>query len=236
MLAGSNAVFHVWGIDDTCALTYVWHYFDLSIPGNNDPWLTLTNVQPPPAANKIGPYSVVVTSVGGSVTSYPAYLSIVSGPMPSALKVQAGADVAFSNFVYWVGGPGPATQQWQFKGQDIPGATNTTLTLTNVQPEQTGPYSVFVRNRGGSVITSNAWLTVQGPARLWGLDWGPSGAHFHVSGSPNTTYRVDASRDFLNWLEIVTTNAPNCGTFEVFDPAAATFDWRCYRAVQPFQP
>ena len=36
--------------------------------------------------------------------------------------------------------------------------------------------------------------------------------------------RIDASRDFQDWFEILTTNAPTSGTFEVFDSDAAAFE------------
>jgi hypothetical protein len=43
-------------------------------------------------------------------------------------------------------GLGPLQYQWKFKGDDLPGATNTVLALTNVQYSQAGTYSVVVNN------------------------------------------------------------------------------------------
>ena len=58
--------------------------------------------------------------------------------------------------------PGSATlsYQWQFNSADIPEATNSALSLENVQLSQTGNYSVLVSNAEGSVTSSNAFLTV----------------------------------------------------------------------------
>src|SRR5204863_8035627 len=43
----------------------------------------------------------------------------------------------------------------------IPGATNASLTLGNVQLYQSGTYNVVITNGTGSAISSNAVLTVQ---------------------------------------------------------------------------
>src|SRR5665213_2901966 len=50
--------------------------------------------------------------------------------------------------------------QWQLDSNNISGATNATLTLTDVQTNQTGSYSVVVTNSAGSTASSNAVLTV----------------------------------------------------------------------------
>lgn len=48
------------------------------------------------------------------------------------------------------------TYQWQTNGVNITGATNATLTLTNVQAAQQGTYRVLVSNEVGSILSSNA--------------------------------------------------------------------------------
>jgi hypothetical protein len=50
--------------------------------------------------------------------------------------------------------------QWKFNTTNIANATNTTLTIPNVQPTNAGNYSVLVTNAYGSVLSSNAMLTV----------------------------------------------------------------------------
>lgn len=50
--------------------------------------------------------------------------------------------------------------QWMFNGTNLAGATNASLTLANVQLNQAGNYSVLVTNPQGSVMSSNALLTV----------------------------------------------------------------------------
>jgi kumamolisin len=76
---------------------------------------------------------------------------------PQSQTVTAGANVSFS--VAAIGAPAP-TYQWYFAGASIPGATDATLTLTNVQSGNTGSYTVTVSNSLGSVSSNAATLAV----------------------------------------------------------------------------
>ena len=75
--------------------------------------------------------------------------------------------------------------QWRFNGNAIPGATNSTLTLTNIQFAQAGNYSLLAFNNGGAVITSNAVLTVISPVYF-------SAAPTNVSVLPGTNVTLTA--------------------------------------------
>jgi hypothetical protein len=57
-------------------------------------------------------------------------------------------------------GEKPRASQWFFNGARIPGATNATLTLANVQLSRDGFYSVAVSNRLGGAFSEAARLTV----------------------------------------------------------------------------
>jgi hypothetical protein len=76
---------------------------------------------------------------------------------PAGLAVNAGATAAFS---VTAAGTTPLSYQWRYNGTNIAGATGTALTLSNVQSAQAGSYAVRVTNTFGSVISSNALLTV----------------------------------------------------------------------------
>jgi hypothetical protein len=76
---------------------------------------------------------------------------------PASLAVNAGSTAAFS--VTAAGTP-PLSYQWRFGGISIAGATGTSLTLSNVQSAQAGSYAVRVTNPFGSILSSNALLTV----------------------------------------------------------------------------
>ncbi len=56
--------------------------------------------------------------------------------------------------------------QWQFDGTNIAGATNATLTLTNVQASEAGTYTVTVTDLAGSTTSTNAVLTTLSPPTI----------------------------------------------------------------------
>ncbi len=63
-------------------------------------------------------------------------------------------------------GTAPLRYQWRFQGLNIAGATNSLLSLPEVKAEQAGEYNVAVFNSAGSVVSSNATLTVILPASI----------------------------------------------------------------------
>ncbi len=65
-----------------------------------------------------------------------------------------------ANFSVTATGSLPLSYQWRFGLQNLAGATNASLTLTNVQSGQAGNYAVWVTNTAGSVLSSNAVLTI----------------------------------------------------------------------------
>src|SRR5207249_1167104 len=76
---------------------------------------------------------------------------------PQSQRVTNGADVTFS--VTATGSP-PLTYRWLKDDVAISGATNSTLTLSNVTSSDDGVYSVVVSNAACSAVSSNAVLTV----------------------------------------------------------------------------
>ena len=85
---------------------------------------------------------------------------------PTSQTVTAGGT---ANFNVIAGGTAPFSYQWSFNRTNISGATNTTLTLTNVRPSQAGNYAVLVTNVFGSILSSNAMLTVTLDHFGWGI-------------------------------------------------------------------
>jgi uncharacterized repeat protein (TIGR01451 family) len=81
--------------------------------------------------------------------------AIITQPVSQAVTVGGTA-----NFNVTASGMPPLSYQWRFNGTNIVGATDTTLTLTNVQPAQAGSYTVLVTNAHGLILSSNAVLTV----------------------------------------------------------------------------
>ena len=113
-------------------------------------------------------YHVIVTNSFGATTSAPVQLIVnpASAPIvttdttPSAATRYLGQSVTFS--AAFEGTP-PISYQWLNFAQPIPGATNTTLTLTNVQLSDAQPYSLQAANSLGTTTSTAAELTVLTP-------------------------------------------------------------------------
>ncbi|MFO1514390.1 MAG: immunoglobulin domain-containing protein, partial [Verrucomicrobiota bacterium] len=76
---------------------------------------------------------------------------------PVSRTVPAGTNVSFS---VTASGLAPPVYQWRFNQSDLPGKTNSVLSLTNVQSANTGDYDVVVANIYGAITSSVATLTV----------------------------------------------------------------------------
>jgi hypothetical protein len=68
-----------------------------------------------------------------------------------------GGNIVFS--VIATGAP-PPSYQWRFRGIDLPGKTNSSLSILHAQFTNAGPYSVVVSNDSGVVTSQTAWLSV----------------------------------------------------------------------------
>lgn len=115
---------------------------------------------------------------------------IISSQPLSQSQVQ-GLNATFS--VTAAGTP-PLLYQWQLNGGDILGATNSSLTVTNVQTDKLGNYSVAVTNTGGGIVSSNASLGL-GNVTAWG--WGFAGQTSVAFGTTNVIGVSAGSSDGL---------------------------------------
>ncbi|MCI0748014.1 MAG: immunoglobulin domain-containing protein [Verrucomicrobia subdivision 3 bacterium] len=113
-------------------------------------------------------YDVVVTNVFGAVTSPPVTLTVISASLPvvtldttpSSATRYVGQEVTF---MAEFDGTQPISYQWQrfgFPSPNIPNATNTALTLTNLLFDDEGEYTLFASNFVGTASSSPATLTV----------------------------------------------------------------------------
>jgi hypothetical protein len=76
---------------------------------------------------------------------------------PQSFRVKPGTNITFN---VTARGNAPMAYQWRLNGFALAGATNSSLTLTNVQPGMAGNYSVLITNSLGSITSSNAALKV----------------------------------------------------------------------------
>jgi hypothetical protein len=68
-----------------------------------------------------------------------------------------------ASFGVIAGGTAPLSYQWTWNGTNLPGATNASLDLPNIQSGQSGNYSVTITNAVDTVVSSNALLTISSP-------------------------------------------------------------------------
>jgi hypothetical protein len=160
VVAGSTARFSVGAV--ACpAPSYQWYFNGASLPGATKATYEVFNVQQVSA----GDYWVVLSNPDwGSVTSVKATLTVTTASTPPAITAQPqGQSVGVggtASFEVGATGSPPLLYQWFFNGTSILGATNSKLTLTNIQPNQAGFYSVMVRNDRDAVVSSSAELKV----------------------------------------------------------------------------
>jgi hypothetical protein len=173
--AGSNVVFSVTAVG-TSPIYYQWRYNGVAIAGANSSSFTVWNAYPSVA----GSYSVVVTNIGGSLTSQVASLTVNSAPWitshPTNRIVALGNSATFSVVA---GGTTPLGYQWKFNGINIAGATNSSVTVF-AHATNLGPYSVVVSNMAGSVQSSEAILSVVLVNRVVVNGSNPEIAHAHT--------------------------------------------------------
>jgi len=232
---GGTAIFHV-GVSGTPPFGYRWRRNGITIaPAPGSDTLIISNVQPSHA----GIYSVVVTNAANpapGVLSSNAVLTVI-GPtntvspqitqQPQNQTVPAGGT---ATFVVEATGTPPLAYIW-FKG-DMPlgGATNRVLTLTNVQTNHAGVYSVRVSNTAGSVMSQPATLTVTPPEPEmlppviagFSPQSGPTGTVVTIDGD-NFHPSVGGNRVFFGGMRArVLTASTNTLTVEA--PAGATYE------------
>jgi pectate lyase len=163
-LVGQDANFSVLA-GGTLPLSYQWYYdtnnTDTLLSNQTNSTLTLTNVQTADA----GGYFIIVTNSYGSATSVVAQLTVNIPVAPSIstqpedqTNILPGATATFSVIAT---GSDPLNYQWYYNTNTVlTNATDSTLTINNVQPANAGVYSVVVNNLAGSTNSSSAILTL----------------------------------------------------------------------------
>ena len=163
--AGASARFTV-ALTGTEPFGYQWQQDEVAIPGATNVSLTVTNIQP----DNTSGYRVVVTNVVGAVTSQVASITATNSmpvitSAPVSVTTVPGLTASFSAMV---NGTQPMATRWQFNQSDLPGATGTSLVLSNVQYANAGSYRVVANNDLGTAFSRDAVLTVV-PVAAWGL-------------------------------------------------------------------
>jgi hypothetical protein len=157
--ASTNVSFVVSAIGSE-PLFYQWLLNGVPIPGANGTHYSIENVQ----SWNAGTYQVVVTNGSGTVTSPAAVLTVT--PVipyfvlqPVGASLPAGTNLTLSGLAR---GSEPITYQWRRANADLPGAVQTSLTLSNVQPSDSGGYTLVAFNGVGPFTSAVANVVVTG--------------------------------------------------------------------------
>ena len=119
----------------------------------NSPARNAGNNSGAPAFDERGLHRDSIVDIGAYEIA-PPY--ILSGP--TNLVVTNGQTAVFTVFA---SGLAPLKYQWRFNGANILSATNSSLTITNVQSTNAGNYNVVVSDTAGSTTSAVATLTVR---------------------------------------------------------------------------
>ncbi len=144
---------------------YQWRFNGLDIAGGTNALFEILNVQ----TNQAGAYTFVASNALGWVTGAVAQVTVLVpahvDPLPPSTTVLLGSNVTFSANA---SGTPPLIYQWRKNGANIPGATNATFTLTNVQVIDGGAYTVVVQNNYGVATSDPTLLIVEVPPQAPG--------------------------------------------------------------------
>ena len=148
----------------TGATSYQWQKGGANVneaqaTGATTDTMTLTNVQVGDSAS----YTVIATNANGSTTSNTATLTVNASALPVITTQPASQSAAVGQTVtFTVIATGGPTYQWSHNGTMIPGATQASLTLSNVQSSDAGSYTVVADN---TMTTSSTYgsSTTGGP-------------------------------------------------------------------------
>jgi hypothetical protein len=160
---GSNTVLFA-STTGTQPITYQWLFDGSNILGATATNLVLNDL----AATNSGTYTLYVSNIAGTNISQPAILTVVAVP-PSFLTEPVSQSVIVGGTAILsvsVTGTSPLQYQWMLDsanltdGIGITGSQSNILTLTNIQFNQAGSYSVLVTNIGGASNSTVAVLTV----------------------------------------------------------------------------
>ena len=126
------------------------------------------------------------------------------------------------------------TYKWFRNGIRINGATSSTYTIPSSQPNDAGTYYVEVKNLTGTVISSNAVLTLIAPSNAPLLIRPPrlttNGATLNLSGPALYSYVLQWSSNGLDWTAVETSFAAS-GSIDITDNDARLEGHRLYRAL-----
>jgi hypothetical protein len=134
-----------------------------------------------------------------------ARVTVLSPPsfvtQPLSQKLIKGQTARFSVVT---AGTEPISYQWLWYGTNIAGATESSYSKTNLALADSGPYSVSLSNIAGTLLSSNAALSIRmpEPPRFETISLvSPGVAHLAVNGEFGE-YTVQSASNLVDWVSL----------------------------------
>ncbi|MBU6399107.1 MAG: immunoglobulin domain-containing protein [Verrucomicrobia bacterium] len=155
--AGADAAFTVTA-QGTTPFAFQWFKDSSALSGAGAARLVVTNVQ----ASDAGMYAVAVSNSLGTALSPPATLTVLPAPPTFVTQPVGGPAIASRNLtlIAVARGSEPIGYLWRQDGVPIEGATQSTLTLSNITAAAAGTYDVIATNAFGAATSAVAHVTV----------------------------------------------------------------------------
>ena len=231
----ANLVYFVWGgstevrVYDTATLTETTNYDFGTLFSDATGTTVKTSVRT--RISRDG--SLLMVNVGDAIK----YLRL-SGTAPQIVTGPAGTNAPVGSnagFSVTADGTPPLGYQWLLGGNALAGATNATLTLTNLQPTQFGDYSAVVFSQYGCVTSSVASLTmILSPQNFSASLSQGTGVQLQFNGTAGHPYVLQTATNLappINWQPIVTNAADTNGNWFFLDTNFSKYPKRFYRAM-----
>jgi len=155
---------------DTSPQTAVgWRWSLLNRPASSAAALSATDIRNPtftPDIPRLYVFQLDATNAAGAICI--RALPFTAAPAPPVIATQPWTQTGETgshvwNFVEVANTPPGTVYQWFFGGDTVPDATNSSLSLANLQPSQAGAYTVVVTNQFGAATSAPSLLSVIPP-------------------------------------------------------------------------
>jgi len=191
------------------------------------------NVTVTPAVNQSGTAVITVTVAdpqGNSASE--SFVLVVNAAIPTITRQPQSQIVAAGGtaiFRVTASSTSPLSYQWRRNGIDVPGTTNATLTIANVQAAHEGDYTVVVSNNRGSVASLPARLQLLSPPVITQIARGVNSVaiSFTTMSGPNYTVEYRDSFSIFGWAPLLTVSGT--GNVMTVNDVSASVPMRFYQ-------
>ena len=142
--------------------------------------------------------------------------------------VMVGSNATFSVVA---SGTAPLSYQWRFAGTNLAGATSSAYLITNVQPAQSGIYTVIVTNLAGAATNTDSLKVLSAVIMELPARSGTTNTFSFVS-TFGVTYTLEYKNSLTDsiWTPIPPSTSGTGGRIALHDPTA-TVPSRYYRIL-----